>query len=1277
MDPDISVAGQDRVFCGRCHVFGHPREKCVYGRDKIPAEGSDPDLVKPPDPDKKFSSNLISQPLSQTSPLPPGNDPVTKTAETRTDSCTDHQTTPDQACKPSVQSLDPPVLTPSKIIEPTTPRREEIPAPRGGSLMTNPGPTDPFRDPGHENPVDAAPLYSDDISIPSDLPPLEPIPEIDTDEETDEGPQLESTPLQDKTRVPTKTFSEKPVTILPTQPDFKCPHTKSENDFPPVFTPAQIEAIVSGNFEGIIETSNIDVEDKMIPITAAEIESQIRKIKDRRKDPAHEDLATVIMKTLKRPLTKDEQIILETPDNLDCPDRWLQWFEQTLNTCEEARRENRNFTNSSHSRPEIVSATRCFNSRQVELTKFPSEGFKSTSSKAKSPDPDFSRHPDRPTTRIDDPDAATDQIDRATKRKPAILSSPSRRTRKQSFVRFRPWADYFYARFGAYAPILLSDLKKTRLPGSLWRVKRWTTPARMKLISDSFSQATLGSANGPYNPHSESPPSENNPATPIATTIENAAHNLFAELPSLLTQPSGRRTSKRYIRDNPSSVKDIFKSCPDQICFPDRFLCAIGSSNPVPTVTVSINGVPVEALIDTGASVSLISEQCWIRAGSPTLWQSNKNMVSVENRPLKTLGLRSFTIRLADQSSQFPFHVMPGTVTDCILGVDYLRRMHAQIDLAQNALLVPSINFPIPLLCDPDQNNPDQDSSAGGSSLPVASIMPPNPDSTRLSVIDTTSILAQSRQMVRCNFSTPVYDGTHVLIETLPSNYPVCVARSLNIVSNGTIWVQVQNPTGEVALLTPQTPIGVVTTLPHSYQEGSPLGFDHENPGVLIRQAYPGVISAVLDKTANKTTKPDSAKQEFPINWEGSSLDPLQRETLRQLLLEFDLFVTTSKAPGRTDRIRCTIDTGDATPIKSAPFRVSQKEGELMEAEIQHPWASPVLMIRKPDGSIRFCIDYRKLNDVTIKDRYPMPRVDDLLDVLGKSKYFSTMDVASGYWNVRMDEKSIEKTAFICKFGLYEWLVMPFGLCNAVPQFERLMEDVLRDQLWKSCLVYLDDVIVFSQDFATHISRLREVLSCLQAAGLKLKMSKCKWGKTSVAFLGHIVTPAGILPNPEKVKSVLKIRPLRNVAEVRAFLGLAGYFRRFIKGFAAISRPLEKLKTAEVFQWTHECDEALNILKRKLVSPPILAYPDFDKPFFILVDACPVAVGAVLMQRQDNRDRVIAYASQALDATQQKWIHKKDGISEIECYGIVWATKKFRPYIDRRPFTIYTDHSAL
>ncbi|KAE9030741.1 hypothetical protein PR002_g9816 [Phytophthora rubi] len=530
----------------------------------------------------------------------------------------------------------------------------------------------------------------------------------------------------------------------------------------------------------------------------------------------------------------------------------------------------------------------------------------------------------------------------------------------------------------------------------------------------------------------------------------------------------------------------------------------------------------------------------------------------------------------------------------------------------------------------------------------------------------------------------------------------VRVARSLCIVQEKKVIVEVCNPSTEKMIIKKGTPLAAISVVPESAFNASTASspadgaepFSPEENASSKRESdwiHAAISASPTAENTSSESMPELDKvleTELKVEFSDSKLGGEQKELFSGLLNSFrDLFVGTSLKPGRTDLLEFSIDAGDSAPIKQRPYRVSKAEGDVMESEIlqyldlnlirasSSPWASPVLMMRKPGGGIRFCIDYKRLNAVTIKNCYPMPLIDDILDVLGNAKLFSTMDIASGYWNVPMSAGSVEKTAFICKYGLYEWLVMP---CNAVPAFERLMENVLVDLKWRTCLVYLDDCVVFSEDFPTHMVRLKQVLERFRAAGFKLEMKKCKWGRDQVAFLGHIVTPSGILPNPEKVKAVMNVRRPHDFHTVRAFLGLTSYFRRYIPGYAAISAPIERLKAKGVlFDWNEDCEAAFVQLKQKLVEPPILVYPDFSKRFKLYVDSSKLAVGACLMQTVDGRERAVAYASKLLVGSEKNWINKQDGTSEIECWGFVWATRKFRCYLDRREFDLYTDHKAL
>ena len=399
------------------------------------------------------------------------------------------------------------------------------------------------------------------------------------------------------------------------------------------------------------------------------------------------------------------------------------------------------------------------------------------------------------------------------------------------------------------------------------------------------------------------------------------------------------------------------------------------------------------------------------------------------------------------------------------------------------------------------------------------------------------------------------------------------------------------------------------------------------------------------------------------------------------------MFALDDSELGCTDIVQHYIDTEGHAPIKQMPYRtpVSRREqiGEMVDKMVQQgiakpsvsPWASPVVLVGKRDGTTRFCVDYRRLNSVTRKDVYPLPRITDILDSLGNAKFFSTLDLASGYWQVALDPETRDKTAFTTHKGLFEFIRMPFGLCNAPATFQRVMQSVLAGLEWKCCYVYIDDTLVASETFEEHLEHLRTVLLRLRKAGLRLKPKKCKFLHKEVFFLGHILTQEGIKPDPEKTAKVRDFPRPVDLTTLRQFLGLASYYRRFVPSFAAVARPLNALLKKKVrFEWSAACEDAFCQLKELLVTAPVLSYPKFEKgrSFILETDASKVGLGAILSQEQDDGlVHPIAYASRSLNTHEQNY-----GISELETLGLVWAVRYFRPYLLGFPCTVFTDHAA-
>lgn len=442
----------------------------------------------------------------------------------------------------------------------------------------------------------------------------------------------------------------------------------------------------------------------------------------------------------------------------------------------------------------------------------------------------------------------------------------------------------------------------------------------------------------------------------------------------------------------------------------------------------------------------------------------------------------------------------------------------------------------------------------------------------------------------------------------------------------------------------------------------------------------------------NRTMRERSRENWIASQIRTQHLNTEEKEYLIDLCKEYnDIFANENEPLTSTNVVKHKIRTTDEIPIHSKLYRYpyihkeevdSQIDKMLRQNIIRHshsPWCSPIWVVpKKPDASgkkkWRIVVDYRKLNEKTIPDRYPIPKIEEILDKIGRSQYFSTIDLFSGFHQIEIEPNDIEKTAFSTDNGHYEYLKMPFGLNNAPATFQRLMNHVLHGLIGKTCLVYMDDVIVFSTSLQEHIEKLSKVFDRFRKCKLKIQLDKSDFLRKEAEFLGHVVTPQGIKPNPKKIEAIYKYPIPKTTKEIKSFLGLIGYYRKFIKNFADITKPLTKClkKNAKIDTNNEEYVEAFETCKSILMNSPILQPPNFDKPFILTTDASNVAVGAVLSQVNSQSDLPVAFASRTLNETESRY-----STVEKELLAIVWATSYFRPYLYGKRFIIRTDHKPL
>ncbi|KAK3100349.1 hypothetical protein FSP39_018534 [Pinctada imbricata] len=671
-------------------------------------------------------------------------------------------------------------------------------------------------------------------------------------------------------------------------------------------------------------------------------------------------------------------------------------------------------------------------------------------------------------------------------------------------------------------------------------------------------------------------------------------------------------------------------------------------------VHIQIHNTTTQALVDTGASISVISLTALNKAVKHPKIQSSK-LISVSGVCAtihRVCGQITLPINIDGYTFSHTFQILDIVNTGVILGADFLRENNAIIDLQNHQLIFNDIKHVTALYLD------EREQVVGLVKTITANNIPPNSEFNIQIKVTRTS------------------ENSLVLLEpsSFLAEHQLIGGRCLTRIKDGSTYYRILNPTNSTINI---------------------------KKNKLIAKAYPvdenciytldtndKISTSSLHANTNSCNKP--IDQDLDIHIDKENLTHNEQLQLAELLTRNrDVFAKDASELGKTHIHYHRIDTVTDKPVRSKPYKQTpaarQETDKQIEHMLQHDiieestsnYHSPVVLVKKKNGSFRFAVDFRKLNAATESMSFPIPRVDEVFDTIAESKaqIFSVLDLASGFWQVPLDEETKHKTAFITHKGLYQFKRMPFGLMNAPMTYQMLMTKVLKDLNWRIALIYIDDVLVYSKSVAEHFGHLELVFQKLREANLTLQPSKCHFAATTVKYLGHVISNKGIKVDSDKTAAVATYPVPKSIKHVRSFLGMCNYYRKFIKNYSKIAAPLSRLLCKDSkFRWTDECTTAFNTLKAALTSAPILAYPDFSRPFVLSTDASEEAIGYILGQVDPNTnlEHVIAYGGRSLHAAEKRWhINEKEGLALID------AIKTFKPYLSNAKFTVYTDNITV